>query len=270
MRKRKLFWARFIFRISLVGSVCIVFILGFQAFISQISADKKEQMPMAQIKKTELVVAKKDKIEQFQGQRRKVVYLTFDDGPGKHTNKLLDVLKEENVPATFFLIGNSIKKNDTVILERMAKEGHYLGAHSMTHNYQLLYQNRAYVGEMLEVQKMIEDITGVKNHLVRSPYGSYPGMIQTIRDQAVEENIKIWDWTVDSADWRLEGKPKEIVEHIKRQVDGDVEVILLHDRETTLQALPDIISYLRSQNYIFKAYHEQDHFTVNFWNDSRL
>ena len=270
MRKGKWFWYRFIFRISLVTAVFVVFIMCLYTVTTQTHAEKSSPKPSIQIEKMELVVAKKEEIKQFQGQKRKVVYLTFDDGPGEYTNQLLDVLKKEDVLATFFLIGNSIKKNNPEILKRMADEGHYLGAHSMTHDYNLLYQNRQYVPEMLKVQKMIQDITGVESHLVRSPYGSYPGLVKDIRDAAVRKKLKTWDWSVDSMDWRLEGKPKAIVSSIKEQVDDDVEVILLHDRKTTVQALPDIIAYLRNQNYIFKVYNESEHFMINFWNDHRL
>lgn len=271
MKKGISSWCKFVFRTGLAAAVCIVFfLLCFQMLTFQTSVEREQKISPDQIEQVELVIPKRDKIEQFQGQQRKVAYLTFDDGPSEYTNDLLDVLKEENIPATFFLIGNSIKKNDKAILERMASEGHYLGAHSMTHNYQLLYKKNTYISEMLEVQKLIEDVTGLKNNLVRSPYGSHPGMIKKIRDEAAKENLKTWDWTVDSTDWRLKGKPTAIVESIKRQVHNDVEVILLHDRETTIQALPEIISYLRSKNYTFKVYDEDEHFMVNFWNDNRL
>lgn len=260
----------FLLRLSLVLSVILVFILCFTSFVSQTVAKKNINVSKMEVQSENLSIQKKPVIDKYKGQKPKIAYLTFDDGPNKSTDKILDILQKENIPATFFIVGSAVNQNNKSSVKRMADEGHYVGAHSMTHNYQLLYDNRTYINEMLKVQDIIEDITGTRNLLVRSPYGSQPGMVQDIRNEAVKNHMKVWDWTVDSLDWNLSGKPEGIIQNIKKQTKDKVEVILLHDRETTVDALPDIIQYLRSEGYIFKAYNEKEHFMVNFWYDARL
>ena len=260
----------FLIRLFLVLSVAIVFTVCFTSFAAQAIAKKNINVAQMEVKLVNLSIQQKTTIDKYKGQKPKFVYLTFDDGPNANTNEILDILYKEDVTATFFIIGSAVNENSKNSIKRMADEGHYIGAHSMTHNYQLLYDKKTYVNEMIKVQDIIENITGIRNFLVRSPYGSQPGMVQDIRDDAVKNQIKIWDWTVDSLDWRLTGEPDAIVENIKKQVKNDREVILLHDRETTVKALPDIIHYLREEGYIFKAYNENEHFMVNFWNDARL
>ena len=93
--------------------------------------------------------------------KKKVVYLTFDDAPGGEvTIKTLDVLKEENVPATFFIIGNQIKGQEDIIL-RMKEEGHSIGLHSFTHERNKLYSScDGFISEMKRVQNALYDVTG--------------------------------------------------------------------------------------------------------------
>ncbi len=236
----------------------------------QTDAKKNIDVSQMEIKLVDVALQKKIPIEKFKGQVSKVVYLTFDDGPNESTNQILDILKKERVSSTFFIVGSMVNEKNENILKRIVEEGHYLGSHSMTHNYQLLYKNKTYVHEMLKVQKIIQDVAGVESTLVRSPYGSYPGLIKEMRDDAVKNQLKIWDWTIDSLDWSLMGEPEKILANIKEQTKKDIEVILLHDRKTTAEVLPKIIQFLRSQGYVFKSYNEQDHFPLNFWNDERL
>ncbi|MNJ67649.1 hypothetical protein D3C77_638390 [compost metagenome] len=80
----------------------------------------------------------------------------------------------------------------------------------------------------------------------------------------------MWDWTVDSKDWLHTSKPDKVLEEIKRQVHRDVEVILLHEKKQTVEALPQIIQYLTDKGYAFAVYKPDQHFPVNFANDSRL
>lgn len=202
----------------------------------------------------------------------KVVYLTFDDGPSELTGKFLDVLKEQHVASTFFMQGSNLQ--NTAFQEnvkRAVKEGHYIGAHSMTHNSDKLYKKEQFVTEMKETLALIHNITGTTPKLVRPPYGSAPGLRgQDIRNKIVEAGIKVWDWTIDSNDWKLKGNPQQIIENVKRTTTEDVEVVLMHEKLQTLQALPEIIKFYKEKGYEFGVYNEADHFQLNFQKDQRL
>ena len=82
--------------------------------------------------------------------------------------------------------------------------------------------------------------------------------------------MKIWDWTIDSNDWVLKDNPNQIVETIKKGTKNDIEVVLMHEKIQTLQALPEIIAFYREQGYKFGVYNDADHFELNFQNDIRL
>ncbi|WP_267379470.1 polysaccharide deacetylase family protein [Bacillus sp. GM_Baccil_2] len=202
----------------------------------------------------------------------KVVYLTFDDGPSELTGKLLDVLKVQNVASTFFMQGSNLQNAGfQENVKRAVKEGHYIGAHSMTHNSDKLYKKRQFVPEMKETLSLIHDITGTTPKLVRPPYGSAPGLkSEEIRNQIVGAGIKVWDWTIDSNDWKLKDNPNQIIENVKKQTTEDVEVVLMHEKLQTLQALPEIIKFYKEKGYEFGVYNDADHFRLNFQKDQRL
>jgi len=202
----------------------------------------------------------------------KVVYLTFDDGPSKLTAEFLDLLKEYDIKATFFMQGSQLQRTDFQSdVRRAVQEGHYVGAHSMTHQYKKLYQDKRFVPEMHETLSLIHDITGEKPQLVRPPYGSVPGLAgKQIRDQIAEAGIKVWDWTIDSNDWRLKDQPNEIVENIKRGTKSNLEVVLMHEKPQTLEALRDIINFYKQEGYKFAVYDESEHVQMNFLKDDRL
>ncbi|WP_377867515.1 polysaccharide deacetylase family protein [Bacillus sp. R86525] len=202
----------------------------------------------------------------------KVVYLTFDDGPSTLTGQFLDVLKEQEAKATFFMIGKNLQNAGfQENVKRAIKEGHYIGGHSMTHDSKKLYTDGQFVPEMKEALALIRNITGTNPTLVRPPYGSAPGLKdQQIRDQIVKAGIKVWDWTIDSHDWELKDNPNQIVENIKKGTTDDVEVILVHEKPQTLQALPEIIKFYKEKGYEFGVYQDADHFHLNFQKDARL
>lgn len=202
----------------------------------------------------------------------KIVYLTFDDGPSQWTGKFLDVLQEQGVKATFFMQGNNLKRTSLQSdVKRAVREGHYVGGHSMTHQYKKLYEQGEFVSEMQETLSLIHELTGENPHLVRPPYGSAPGLNdEQIRDQIADAGIKIWDWTIDSNDWNLKDHPEQIVENVKQATKVDLEVVLMHEKPQTLQVLPDIIAFYRAAGYEFGVYDDAEHFHLNFQKDHRL
>jgi len=229
---------------------------------TEISSEGPTEMPTDE--NTELPVEEKEP--------EKVVYVTFDDGPSKWTEQFLDILDAHDAKATFFMQGSNLKKEHLQeSVKRAAQEGHYIGGHSMTHNYQALYSNQQFVPEMLESLDLIHKITGTTPRLVRPPYGSAPGLNGgQIRKQLAEANIKIWDWTIDSHDWELPGNPSQIVQNIKQDTTSDKEIVLMHEKSQTLEALPEVLNFFKDQGYVFGVYNDASHFVMNFQNDAAL
>lgn len=206
---------------------------------------------------------------------KKKVYLTFDDGPNQHTTAILNVLKEKEAKATFFMMEWSMHYYDDTV-KRIVKEGHYPASHSITHDVKKVYKSpSSLVYEMNTNRKTIKKITDVSSNLIRTPYGSHPYVEKVYRDALVKNKFKMWDWNVDSLDWRYQNNPTQILHSVKRQVDvldkkGVEPVIVFHDKYGTAKILPQIIDYLHAKGYECVAYNPEEHFTMNFWNDERL
>lgn len=193
---------------------------------------------------------------------KKIVYLTFDDGPaGKVTNDILDILKKDSVPATFFVIGNQIKGQENLI-KRMYNEGHALGLHSMSHKKDCLYcSNEAFLKEMLATQETINSIVGIKPTILRFPFGCNNNcykISQSMVDLLHENNLRIYDWNTDSGDGlHPTANPSKFFRNSKS--DKDHVVLLMHCAyisKNSVKALPDIIKYYKDNGYEFKVIDE--------------
>ncbi|MGH0853122.1 peptidoglycan-N-acetylglucosamine deacetylase [Bacillus cytotoxicus] len=227
------------------------------------------------VSEIQTALAPKEAPKQYNGQVRKVAYLTFDDGPGKYTAELLDMLKKEDAKATFFLIGSNVKAFPDLV-KREHAEGHYVGMHSMTHNYKKLYTEGRYVDEMKEDQGLIAGVIGKSPVLTRPSYGSMPGLNEALRNKVVENGLKVWDWTIDSLDWKYNKMPvdaasAQIVQNVLAGANKPTEVILMHDiHPQSVKAVPAIIKGLKEKGYELEGYKEDEHFPLNFWHDHRI
>ncbi|CAI8852058.1 MULTISPECIES: peptidoglycan-N-acetylglucosamine deacetylase [Bacillus] len=227
------------------------------------------------VSEIQTALAPKEAPKQYNGQVRKVAYLTFDDGPGKYTAELLEMLKKEDAKATFFLIGANVKAFPDLVKQELA-EGHYVGMHSMTHNYKKLYTEGHYVDEMKEDQGLIAGIIGKSPILTRPPYGSMPGLNEALRNKVAEGGFKVWDWTIDSLDWRYNKMPvdaasAQIVQNVLAGATNPIEVVLMHDiHPQSVKAVPGIIKGLKEKGYELESYQEDEHFPLNFWHDKRM
>ena len=207
----------------------------------------------------------------FNGQERRFVYLTFDDGPSEFLPQILDILRAYDVQATFFMIGNTFASPETHdIVRRVIAEGHYIGVHSMTHSYRRLYTQGYAVQEMIEAQRLLGEIIGFRPRLVRFPYGSEAGLTEAMRDEAYAAGLRMWDWTVDSEDWLHPDDPDKVLEITLEQIHGNREVILFHEMEVTIIVLPALIEHLQARGYEIRAYREERHFVLNHFNDDRF
>lgn len=193
-------------------------------------------------------------VQQTSDQR--IVYLTFDDGPHKVSDQILTMLDEYDAKATFFMLDGNMK-NFPAAVKRMAQDGHSLGAHGVTHDKKKIYQSpQTVVAEMSQTLNTIKQITGIDSTLIRTPYGSAPHMTDSYKKAVTDKGYLMWDWNIDSKDWYY--RDQRLVDHTIAQIAGQSKkqeplVILLHEREETLVQLPELLIYLKEQNYTFKA-----------------
>lgn len=175
------------------------------------------------------------------------VALTFDDGPDEvMTPKVLDVLKKNNVKATFFVIGDKVKENPELV-SRIISEGHSIGNHSMAHNCDFPFQSAEDIEkELSECEDLVYSITGKRLSLFRPPFGVTNPMIA----EAVEEKgYTCIGWSIRSLDTDEERPRKEILNRIIRQLHNGA-IILLHDRcDKADELLQMLISDLESRKY---------------------
>ena len=202
---------------------------------------------------------------------QKIAYLTFDDGPNKYTSQILNILKQKQGKATFFVIGGKASHYPQT-MKRLIKEGHYIGLHSMSHDVKRLYTGdpSALITEMEQTRSIVHRTTNLNTHLVRVPYGSMPYLKKNYRDALVSAQYKMWDWTIDTYDWKSYRNPSAILERVMNQSDEQVEVILMHDSSVTVKILPKVIDYLKAKGYTLLPYNPSSHLEVNFWKDTRL
>lgn len=194
---------------------------------------------------------------------QKVVYLTFDDGPSYNTEALLDILKEEDVKATFFVINNE-EEAAKALVYRAFEEGHSIGAHSASHNYDLIYQTaEGYLKDLEKNEKYIESIIGQRPNIMRFPGGSANrGAPKWLRKQLVElveqRGYIYYDWTaVSGDDTAVVYAADVLLANVVREAGGPDEIVVLfHDTalaRTTPQAARMVIEYYRAKGYVFKA-----------------
>ena len=197
-------------------------------------------------------VAKQNKIDQ----QENVIYLTFDDGPSNFSDQLIDILDDYQMTATFFMLGPKIKEYPEVV-KRMHKEGFGLGLHSITHDVGKIYSSQSAPSEeMIENREILENITGVRSDIIRLPYGSIPYLTEGMRYVLDQNAFKVWDWNVDSRDWKL--KDERYVQHTiqeiqKKKQEGETPIVLLHDKQETMKYLPELLSYIKGQGYKTKV-----------------
>jgi peptidoglycan/xylan/chitin deacetylase (PgdA/CDA1 family) len=179
---------------------------------------------------------------------RRVVALTFDDGPGPTTGAVLDVLRRERAPATFFLIGQQVASG-AALVKRMLADGHMIAGHSWNHA-NLSAGGVLASGQISSTAHAIQRASGFRPCLWRAPYGAVsPALIGVAR--GLGETTVQWD--VDTNDWRLPGSGTIAARVLSGVRNGSI--VLMHDaggpRGQTLAALPQIIRGLRARGYGF-------------------
>lgn len=178
------------------------------------------------------------------------VYLTFDDGPSRYTNDILDILDRYHVKATFFVVGKEGTDAEEA-LQRIAEDGHTLGMHSYSHKYKELYASPdSFQADFEQIRDYIYQATGVESVYYRFPGGSSNTISEVDMHEFIDyleaQGVEYYDWNVSSGDG---GSRKLSVDTLLENCTKDLDtrersIILLHDsaeKPTTVEALPEII-----------------------------
>lgn len=190
----------------------------------------------------------------------KVIYLTFDDGPSPHTDRLLDVLAQYNVKATFFVVKTGMVGK----IERIAKEGHTVAIHTMSHRYQQIYAgDEAYFADLYGMQEVIEKYTGQKPTIVRFPGGSSnttsklysKGIMSRLTAKLPELGFRYFDWNVDSRDAGGAKTSWQVFNNVVAGIgDKEHSIVLQHDiKDFSVDAVERIIVWGLTNGYRFAA-----------------
>lgn len=187
-------------------------------------------------------------------------YLTFDDGPSGNTDIILQTLQEENVKATFFVVGTDNADN-LARMRRIVQEGHTIGMHSYSHSYKKIYASvEAFLKDMYQVFNLIKDTTGVTPTCFRFPGGSInsynKAVYKDIKAEMIRRGFVPYDWNVSSGDASTtKYTPEQLTGYVLNGIGSKSRIIvLMHDsssKENTAQAVRQIIIGIREKGFIF-------------------
>lgn len=195
-------------------------------------------------KETEGEIQQKESVEESGVKEKPSIAITFDDGPSsRYTGRLLDGLKERNVKASFFLIGENAEENP-VLVERIYKEGHLIGNHTYSHVQMTHLSEEAAVREIEKTDQVISAITGEHVAYMRPPFGAWQ------RELEVRMEVLPVLWSVDPLDWTTENVDEIVSKVVTEVEEGDI--ILLHDcYASSVEAALRIVDILQKEGYEF-------------------
>lgn len=229
---------RYVIRILYVCVICL-FLARYQkvtTFVS-IMGDVDVETEKEETQENEEKTEEKPKIA-----------LTFDDGPSKATEKLLDALKERNVKVTFFVIGEYAKRYPELI-KREVEEGHIVGNHTYSHVDIARLSKTEAIEEIEKTNQIVKEISGTTIEYIRPPFGDVN------RELAEEMCLMTVMWSVDPLDWTTENE-EEIVNKVVTETSEN-DIIILHDcYESSVNAAIRIIDILQAEGYEFVTVEE--------------
>lgn len=255
-----------IFRKNLLRSIFIVLFL-FIIFLWKLVAKEEVLETWNKRNYNEFIAPKREITQPPEGE--KICYLTFDDGPSKNTIKILDILKQYDAKATFFVIGNCICEENREILERIVKEGHTIGLHANNHVYEKFYANENnFLKDYECLYKTLKEDYGIETAIFRLPGGSACKYLNGKGSEYVnkmrERGFSCFDWNVTGED--SVGNPT--VYSIQKNVFDRVfryerPIVLLHDSviaDVTVEALPGILEKIKDAEYQFATLEEREEY----------
>lgn len=211
-------------------------------------------------------VSRQVTVERTYSNPQNAVYLTFDDGPSPDvTKRVLDILAKNGVKATFFIVNYDDSNKDLV--QRMVDEGHTVGIHGYSHVYSQIYQSTdAFMENINKLKNKVKEDTGYDAFVIRFPGGSSntvskeycPGIMTELVQEVTDAGLMYLDWNVSSEDALGDNRPKStLVSNVVNNLEKNrSNVVLMHDtsaKQTTADALQDIIDYGKSHGYSFYA-----------------
>ena len=191
----------------------------------------------------------------------KVVYLTLDDGPSQNTQKVLDILDKYNAKATFFVTGAMPEYKD--MIKVAYDKGHTIGMHTYSHDYAKVYASvDSYFQDLDQIGQMVQEEIGYVPCFIRFPGGSSntvskkytAGIMSTLVQEVQNRGYQYYDWNGSSGDGSVRTTEELVAQ--ATSFDSNNIILLCHDshgKQTTVEALPQIIEYYQSQGYVFKA-----------------
>lgn len=193
----------------------------------------------------------------------KIIYLTFDDGPSVVTADILDLLKEKNIPATFFVTGATTDRGK-MLYQRMVDEGHSIGIHSYSHKYDKIYASAdAYLADFQRLRNHLQEIVGETPKIFRFPGGSNnshasAATLEKVKEATAKQGYVFFDWNALAKDDKATPTPAETMfkNIIKSGKDEDRILILMHDdalRTTAVDCIKMLIDYYTEKGYLFEA-----------------
>ena len=188
----------------------------------------------------------------------KVVYLTFDDGPGDYTNKLLDVLKKYNVKVTFFVTG----KGEDSVIKRAYDEGHQIGLHTYSHDYKQIYASQeAFFKDLYKIRDRVKNITGYESNIIRFPGGTSNTVskisMSALAKEVVNRGFYYFDWNISSGDAGGTTTADGVYYNVINSLKSGTSVVLQHDiKKFSVDAVERIIQYGQANGYTFERLEE--------------
>ena len=198
----------------------------------------------------------------------KIAYITIDDGPSKFTDQMIKTLNKYNVKATFFMIDGNMKEYPQQV-KNIIKNGNTAGFHSVSHDIHKLYKTNKSAKEEFDINRQtLLEVAGIESSVVRLPYGSKPYTPQASYQALVDAGYKIWDWDLDTEDWR--SNSSQIVQNVKNHIknrkgeDKDQLVVLMHEKKQSAEALDSVLKFLSDEGYEFAPV-DQNQIPKNYW-----
>ena len=172
---------------------------------------------------------------------KKMIALTFDDGPNYNTSKILEILNKYNVRATFFVLGSKINHNEKII-KTMDEYGMEIGNHTYSHKLMTKMDSDSIIKEINDTNNLVYEVIGKYPKLVRPSYGSFNKKIKE------SINMPIIIWNIDTLDWKSHNSEKIVSRVMNKVSDGDI--ILMHDiYSATVKAVDILVPKLISEGY---------------------
>ena len=272
LKKKRDFIQRYILLavIAIIIIILIIFLVTVKA--NKAKERRLEEERQAEIERIKLEEERKQEEIRLAKQREKeeednatgVIYLTFDDGPTTSTTpKILDILDEKNVKATFFVLHYDEKGEE--LIKREQESGHTIALHGYTHEYKDVYSSPdACMENFKKIQNQVYETTGVKPNIIRFPGGSSntisrkycQGIMTEVTQRALNEGFKYFDWSIDSEDSGSAKTSDKVYQNVTSRLKASKKnVVLMHDfsgNNKTVDALAGIIDYAKENGYIFR------------------